>query len=254
MSCNDKTPITAIIENVLSHEGDKLMRNRKEFSKYGIRNFLLIEYNNKNLKNYTINSLTKAQAIEISLYLLHKYRIDEIESCNLKLVLFDTYFNTGYGNASNIVQKSINRYYKNNYILVDGVMGTNTIEILNSIGEDPLFYEAFFKERLAYYRQLKEWKKYGNGWKKRIESYSTVDKIALITKDYSHLPIEKKKFIEKINTIPLEETLPERKFYINYLLLGKVVYIHYLNIFVGNNIVKMSSYLPKNSMLDKMSS
>ncbi|MGL4511169.1 hypothetical protein, partial [Cetobacterium sp.] len=68
-----------IISEVLSHEGDKLVKTQKELSKYGIRNFLLIEYNKKFNKNYEIKSLTEDQAREIAEHLLTEYRLNEIK-------------------------------------------------------------------------------------------------------------------------------------------------------------------------------
>ncbi|WP_297406645.1 hypothetical protein [uncultured Cetobacterium sp.] len=233
IACNSEIYLNNIINIVLSHEGNHLMRNKKEYSKYGIRNFILIEYNKIKFTNYKIETLTKNQAIEISLYLLKKYRVDEINNCNLKLALFDTFFNTGYGTGSNLIQKSINRYFNSNKISIDGVMGSNTIDLLNSIGEDPYFYKVFFQERLNYYMSLKSWNTYGNGWKKRILSYSTVEKLNLLNFEY-HL--KKKEALSDNSFILISQSINYEKisypFYNKYILFGKLIYLNYINFFI----------------------
>nr|WP_307774529.1 hypothetical protein [uncultured Cetobacterium sp.] len=165
-----------VVDIVLFHEGERVVKTRKEFSKYGIRNFLLLDYNKKMNKNYELRTLTKKQAQEISLYLIKEYRIDEIKSFNLQLLLFDTFFNAGYGNASKITQKAINLYYEEmgKSVHVDGIFGSNTIKILNNLKDEDRFYKDFLEVRLESYKGYSSWKTYGKGWEKRIMSYSKI--------------------------------------------------------------------------------
>ena len=132
-----------------------LSKSERELSKYGIRENTLNEYNNKYNTNYQIETLTKNQAIEISAELVKKYHINEIKENYLKLIIFDTIFNTGYFSGSSILQKSLNRYYGTT-VKVDGIIGSKTINLLNKVEDTERFSQIFLKERLTYYKKLKE--------------------------------------------------------------------------------------------------
>lgn len=160
---------TKIILVVLAQEGDSTFKSERELSKYGIRENTLNEYNNKYNTNYQIETLTKNQAIEISAELVKKYRINEIKDNYLKLIIFDTIFNTGYFSGSSILQKSLNKYYGTT-VKVDGIMGSKTINLLNKVEDPERFSQIFLKERLTYYKKLKEWEVYKNGWIMRVDN------------------------------------------------------------------------------------
>ncbi len=162
-----------IISEVLSHEGDKLVKTQKELSKYGIRNFLLIEYNKKFNKNYEIKSLTEDQAREIAEHLLTEYRLNEIKHSYSQMMIFDIFFNGGYNAGAVITQRALKRYRPSENIVVDGVLGSKTIAVINSVQDHEKFIDLITEERINYYKSLTSWELYGKGWEKRILSYRT---------------------------------------------------------------------------------
>ncbi|MDX8336056.1 lysozyme family protein [Candidatus Cetobacterium colombiensis] len=162
-----------IISEVLSHEGDKLVKTQKEFSKYGIRNFILLEYNKKFNKNYEIKSLTETQAREIAEHLLVKYRLNEIKHSYSQMMIFDIFFNGGYNAGAVVTQRALKRYKPSENIEVDGVLGSKTIAVINSVQDHEKFIDLMTEERINYYKSLNSWSLYGKGWKKRILTYRT---------------------------------------------------------------------------------
>ena len=162
-----------IISEVLSHEGDKLVKTQKELSKYGIRNFLLIEYNKKFHKNYEIKSLTESQAREIAEHLLTEYRLNEIKHSYSQMMIFDIFFNGGYNAGAVITQRALKKYKPSENIEVDGILGSKTIAIINSVQDHEKFIDLITEERINYYKSLTGWQLYGKGWEKRILSYRT---------------------------------------------------------------------------------
>ncbi|MGL5000026.1 hypothetical protein [Cetobacterium sp.] len=160
-----------IISEVLSHEGNKLVKTQKELSKYGIRNFLLIEYNKKFETAYEIRSLTEEQAREIASHLLVDYRLDEIKHSYSQMMIFDIFFNGGYRAGAVVTQRALKKYRPSEDIAVDGVLGSKTIAIINSVDDHEKFIDLITEERIAYYKSLDSWAKYGKGWEKRINNY-----------------------------------------------------------------------------------
>ncbi|MGL4652813.1 MAG: hypothetical protein ACRDB6_08860 [Cetobacterium sp.] len=160
-----------IISEVLSHEGDKLVRTQKELSKYGIRNFLLLDYNKKFEKNYEIKTLTEEQAREIAEHLLVDYRLDEIKHSYSQMMIFDIFFNGGYNAGAVVTQRALKRYRPSEGIVVDGVLGSKTIAVINSVQDHEKFIDLITEERIAYYKSLNSWEQYGKGWEKRINAY-----------------------------------------------------------------------------------
>ncbi|MGL5357298.1 MAG: putative peptidoglycan-binding domain-containing protein [Cetobacterium sp.] len=160
-----------IISEVLSHEGDKLVKTQKELSKYGIRNFLLIEYNKKFEKDYEIKNLTEEQAREIAEYLLVGYRLHEVKHSYSQMMIFDIFFNSGYKGGAVITQRALKRYRPSEDITVDGVLGSRTIALINSVQDHEKFIDLITEERINYYKSLTSWAKYGKGWEKRINTY-----------------------------------------------------------------------------------
>lgn len=160
-----------IISEVLSHEGEKLVKTQKEVSKYGIRNFLLLEYNKKFDKDYEIKSLTEDQAREIANHLLKTYRLNEIENSYSQLMIFDIFFNGGYTAGAVITQRALKKYFSNQDFEVDGVLGSRSIALINKVKNHDSFIDLVSEERISYYKSLKTWDIYGAGWEKRINSY-----------------------------------------------------------------------------------
>ncbi|MGL6098878.1 MAG: hypothetical protein ACRC0G_04550, partial [Fusobacteriaceae bacterium] len=147
------------------------VKTEKEISKYGIRNFLLIEYNKKFEKNYEIKSLTEDQAREIASHLLEKYRLNEIKHSYSQMMIFDVFFNGGYRAGAVVTQRALKKYRPSEEIVEDGVLGSKTIAIINSVQDHQKFIDLMTEERIAYYKSLNSWDKYGKGWEKRINTY-----------------------------------------------------------------------------------
>lgn len=160
-----------IISEVLSHEGDKLVRTQKELSKYGIRNFLLLDYNKKFQKDYEIKTFTEEQAREIAEHLLIDYRLDEIKHSYSQMMIFDIFFNGGYNAGAVVTQRALKRYKPSEEIVVDGILGSKTIKVINSVEDHEKFIDLITEERIAYYKSLNSWEIYGKGWEKRINAY-----------------------------------------------------------------------------------
>ncbi|MGL5023970.1 MAG: hypothetical protein ACRC5S_11760 [Cetobacterium sp.] len=172
-SCDDIEIHKKVINYVLDHEGDKILKTKYEYSKYGIRNSLLRRYNKKNKLNYTIKTLNKEKATEIALDLMNEYKINKIERCDVKLIVYDLFYNAGPNAGTLVSQRALNRYHNRDKIdiLEDGRMGEETLKHLNKIEDLKSFILIFTEERLEYYSSLKNWEKYKNGWKKRINSF-----------------------------------------------------------------------------------
>lgn len=177
-SCDDIEIHKKVINYVLDHEGDKILKTKFEYSKFGIRNSLLNRYNKKNNLNYTIKTLNKEKATEIALDLMNEYKITEIERCDMKLIVYDLFYNAGPKAATLVSQRSLNRYNRNKFkINEDGIMGQETLRNLNKIDDLKSFVVIFTEERLKYYSSLKNWEKYKNGWKKRINSFFEIKEL-----------------------------------------------------------------------------
>ena len=176
-SCDDVEVHKKVIESVLEHEGDKILKTKYEYSKYGIRNSLLKRYNKKYKLDYTIKTLNKEKAINIALDLMEEYKITKINRCDVKLVIYDLFYNAGPKAGAMISQRALNRYNNQMKIAEDGIMGGETIRSLNKIVDLKSFVIIFTEERLKYYSNLKNWEKYKNGWKKRINSFFEIKEL-----------------------------------------------------------------------------
>ncbi|MGL5202133.1 MAG: glycosyl hydrolase 108 family protein [Cetobacterium sp.] len=178
-SCDDIEVHKKVINYILDHEGDKVLKTKSEYSKYGIRNSLLKRYNKKNNLNYTIKTLNKEKATEIALDLMNEYKINEIERCDIKLIVYDLFYNAGPKAGALVSQRALNRYHNGREIdlMVDGKMGNETLRYLNKIDDLKFFILIFTDERLKYYSNLKNWEKYKNGWKKRIYSFFEIKEL-----------------------------------------------------------------------------
>lgn len=162
--CDDMEVHKKIIEYTLKYEGEKILKTKDEYSKYGIRNSLLKNYNKKHKLNYNIKTLDKEKANEIALDLMKEYRILAIKRCDVKLVVYNLFCNAGPRIGALVSQRTLNRYFNNHIKLnEDGIMGKETIMYLNEIVDLKLFIRIFIDERLKYYSNLKNWEKYKNG-------------------------------------------------------------------------------------------
>lgn len=101
-----------------------------------------------------------------------KYRLNSISNFNIKLITIDTIYNLGVVGIK-LIQKSINEISDQN-ICIDGIFGTQTIKALNSVDEH-LYIEKLKILRIEYYKTRNHFKKYGNGWLRRINEITSLD-------------------------------------------------------------------------------
>jgi lysozyme family protein len=100
-----------------------------------------------------------------------KYRIDEIKNDAVRKNVFDMLVLSGPKAVGEIVQNSLNESVGSN-LAIDGVMGTQTIETLNSLSKSQLseFTDRLINNRLDYLNGLPDSSKYP-GWETRTKSY-----------------------------------------------------------------------------------
>lgn len=84
-SCDNIEIHKKIIDNILKHEDDKILKTKHEYLKYGIKEYLLKKYK----KNYSLEQLSKNDVQNIALDLMKEYRINTIKQCNLKFLIYD---------------------------------------------------------------------------------------------------------------------------------------------------------------------
>lgn len=177
----DKDINIQIIEQILKFEGGDLVDNATEYSKYGLTKQFINKYNKKYKTQYVVKKLSKDDAVKIMTNMMKDTRVSEIKNPEIRVLVFDTLYNSGNYRAGLITQATINYYYRvyskgrKNVISEDGILGTNTIKYLNKIDKPEIFKQLFIYERLNSYKKLNNWNKYGNGWTKRIIEVSNLD-------------------------------------------------------------------------------
>lgn len=170
-----------IVEQILKFEGSDLVDNSTEYSKFGLTKQFINKYNKKYKTHYIVKKLSKNDAIKIMLNIMKDTRVSEIKNPEIRVLVFDTLYNSGNYRAGLITQATINYYYRvyskgrKNVITEDGIIGSNTIKYLNKIDKPEIFKQLFIYERLNSYKKLNNWNKYGNGWTKRIIEVSNLD-------------------------------------------------------------------------------
>ncbi len=64
----------------------------------------------------------------------------EVEKCNIKLIVYDLFYNAGPKAGAKVFQRALNRYFNNQIGLIeDGIIGEETIKYLNKISDLELF-------------------------------------------------------------------------------------------------------------------
>ena len=108
-----------------------------------------------------IKNLTQEQAKRI-------YRRDFWKPCAcdrypdaLSVAVLDYAVHSGKRRAIKDFQRSLG-------VVVDGISGSQTIGAANRLPPRPVF-ESYMNKRLNFLMSLKNWKKYGDGWGKRIK-------------------------------------------------------------------------------------
>lgn len=167
------------IDKTLQFEGETAVRNKDEYSKFGITQELLVTYNNKMFTYYDIETLTKSQAKHIAYEMIWKENnVYNIHNDYKASIVFDFIYNTNSINAIKIIQTVLNDWVlserkignKNlTYLIVDGKIGNKTIELINKIPIE-IFASEIKIARICYLKSLSRWKEYGNGWRKRVNN------------------------------------------------------------------------------------
>lgn len=158
-----------IIKRVLSHEGTRIIKNKTEYSKYGITKSYLKIYNKTHKSNYKVEKITYLDAQNILKQIYKENRLNEINSEKIKAQSLDIIFNTGPKGIF-IIQETINEIALEK-IKVDGIIGTETIKAINLINNKERLNEKILNNRIDFYKKLNNWDTYKKGWLKRIESY-----------------------------------------------------------------------------------
>lgn len=131
------------------------------------QSLLGVEPTLQNLQNITDD---QAKAIYKALYWT-PIHADEIIDGDLRYMLFDFYVNAG-GNAIKVLQKTINQL--GGAITVDGVMGQQTLDAINSVDVIAL-YNTFKTNRQGYYNNLaarsSKLATFLRGWTNRVNAF-----------------------------------------------------------------------------------
>jgi len=98
-----------------------------------------------------------------------KWGYEEIRHANIGAKIFDMSVNMGASQAHKITQRACNKMGKD--LVVDGIIGSQTKRIINSIDEDDALLEGLRLEQVAFYNRLVEQKpvlnKFLKGWTRR---------------------------------------------------------------------------------------
>ena len=120
-----------------------------------------------NLKNITIQDAEKIYHQEF----WDKIDADEIIDGDIRFLLFDFYVNAR-GHAIKTLQRTLNGMGYN--LDVDGGMGPNTLNAINSANQKDL-YNNFKQSRIDYYNRLAQrvpsQQKWLNGWLNRVKMF-----------------------------------------------------------------------------------
>ena len=99
-------------------------------------------------------------------------RICDIENERIANAVFDMGVMSNFNNVGKIVQETLNDSMNAN-LKIDGKIGSNTINALNSIPDSKIddFMKTLKEKRIKYLRGLSGYKRYGKGWTNRTNRY-----------------------------------------------------------------------------------
>jgi len=99
-------------------------------------------------------------------------RICDIENERIANAVFDMGVMSNFNNVGKIVQETLNDSMNVN-LKIDGKIGSNTINALNSIPDSKIddFMKTLKEKRIKYLRGLSGYKRYGKGWINRTNRY-----------------------------------------------------------------------------------
>lgn len=122
---------------------------------------------------YNVKDLNGDQAQQIYSEDYYDERgIDKIANDRIAFAVFDMGVMSNFNNVGKIVQETLNNSIGTN-LKIDGKIGTNTIDALNSIPYNKIvdFMQDLKENRIKYLRGLSGWGKYGRGWTNRTNRY-----------------------------------------------------------------------------------
>lgn len=100
-------------------------------------------------------------------------KMETIDDPDMRYAFFDFYINAG-GNATKVLQKTLNALQSEIVLTEDGAIGPKTIACLNSV-DHKLLYNTFIEKRKEYYQNLvkaePEYKRFLNGWLNRVNTF-----------------------------------------------------------------------------------
>jgi lysozyme family protein len=100
--------------------------------------------------------------------------LEKINSQSIAELFFETYWGSGGGGLQWLVKQT--QIYLNKLqvakLVEDGKIGVNTISAINKFCEkkqdEKMLYDFLWFKRLAFYKSLKDWSNFGNGWNNRM--------------------------------------------------------------------------------------
>ena len=161
-----------VISFTFGMEGDKLDKSSNH-SRYGVSKETIKRYNKYYGTSYTVSTLTKSQAYTIAKTLYYdKYNIGKIHDNKLAIAIFDFMYNSNPTTAAKKIEKAaVSVGVKN--IKIDGKLTISELNEINKCNTDNLA-NKICDSRLSYMKSLKVWKKYKNGWTKRVISIKKI--------------------------------------------------------------------------------
>lgn len=115
-----------------------------------------------------------------------KYRLGEIRNQNLANIIFDGIVQNPKEGAK-LIQRAVNDLGYYPQLVVDGKIGTKTIVAINYIIENKQagwLYSRYRTLRWRFYQGLSNFKKYGNGWRNRLNNFLAYN-LPLIKSNYA---------------------------------------------------------------------
>lgn len=161
-----------IWDHLLKMEGTKVVKEPTgDYSKFGLRSFYVKEYNKKFKKKLKVRNLKEENARDIFREVFYKkYKINQIENLDKKIVITDTIYHQGTAGIV-LIQRALNKLKEENEKTLeeDGVFGKETLQAINKVDSNE-FKKILRNKRISYYKTRKNFKRYGKGWLKRLNT------------------------------------------------------------------------------------
>ena len=146
-----------IISKTLSFEGTKL----EGTSKRGIEQATLNTYNKKFGTKWKLSTLTHDQAVDVLDKLYWNDRLNYINDDKVKQFIFDWSMNSNPAVAYKLIHKLFG-------LKPQSTLSLDLVVAINNTNHNVALMKLY-NSRLSYLKSLKSWKKYGRGWKVRLD-------------------------------------------------------------------------------------